>query len=297
MELHQLHYFVAVAEMGSFSRAAQRCNVSQPSLSQQIIKLEHELGQRLFERLGRSVMLTAAGHALLPQAQRILGDVQAIRTSLADSVDAGRGRLAVGMIPTLAPFVLPPVLQEFRQRFPQAELEVIEQTTDRLLDLLIALELDVCVVSTPLRRRLIEAEELFTERLLLALPAQHPLAQQPAVRAEQLRAEPFIALGEEHCLSDQVNAFCYEQQINPTVICRVTQLSTVRRCVGAGLGVALVPALLAQSESDGQCVYRPLERVQPRRTLVAAWHASRVRSPLSAAFAECVRAWGQTLRG
>lgn len=295
MELHQLQYFVAVAEVGSFSRAAQRCNVSQPSLSQQIIKLEHELGQRLFERLGRSVLLTAAGQALLPQAQRILGEVQAIRTGLADSVEAGCGRLAVGIIPTLAPFALPPVLQLFRQRFPAAELEVVEQTTDRLLERLIALELDVCLVSTPLRRRLVEVEELFTEPLLLALPAQHALAGQAEVGVELLRGVPFIALDEEHCLSDQVGAFCYEQQINPTVVCRVTQLETVLRCVGAGLGVALVPTLLAQSAPDGRCVYRPIARAQPRRTLVAARHAGRPGSPLSAAFVACVRAWGGSL--
>ncbi len=289
MELHQLQYFVAVAEVGSFSKAARRCSVAQPSLSQQIIKLEHELGQRLFERLGRSVILTAAGQALLPQAQRILSEVQSIKSGIADAVSTGRGRLAVGLIPTLAPFVLPRALACFAQRFPEAELEVLEHTTDALLERLVSLELDVCFLSLPVKHRLIEMEELHSEPLLLALPQDHPLAAQPALGVDRLRDSPFIALNEDNCLTQQVDAFCYEQQIAPTVVCRVAHLSTLQSCVAAGMGVALVPAMLVRADPSERCVYRPLADAAPRRTLVAAWHGARGRSILADEFVTCVR--------
>ncbi|GAB4212080.1 MAG: LysR family transcriptional regulator [Roseiflexaceae bacterium] len=289
VELHQLQYFVAVAEMGSFSKAARRCSVAQPSLSQQIIKLEHELGQRLFERLGRSVILTAAGQALLPQAQRILSEVQSIKSGIADAVSTGRGRLAVGFIPTLAPYVLPHALACFAQRFPEAELEMLEHTTDALVERLVALELDICFLSLPLKHRLIEIEELHSEPLLLALPHNHPLAGQPALSVERLRDSPFIALNEDNCLSQQVDAFCYEQQIAPSVVCRVAHLATLQSCVAAGMGVALVPAMLVQADQAERCVYRPLADAAPRRTIVAAWHSSRGRSALAGEFMGCVR--------
>ena len=117
MELHQLYYFVAVAETGGFSRAAERCNVAQPSLSQQIKKLEQELGQQLFDRLGRTVALTEAGQVLLPRARSILAEVEHIERRLSREIDEGYGQLAVGFIPTIAPFLLPNVIKRFAENF------------------------------------------------------------------------------------------------------------------------------------------------------------------------------------
>jgi LysR family hydrogen peroxide-inducible transcriptional activator len=288
MELHQLQYFIAVAETGGFSRAARRCRVTQPSLSQQIIKLETELGHRLFDRVGRSIKLTAVGAALLPRAQRVLTEVQAIRDGSAD-VDADTGRLAVGMIPTLAPFLLPATLRRFRRRFPRATVEVVEHTTDHLLQGLVSFELDVCFFALPMTHPLIEVETVFAERLMLAIPPGHELAKQDAPMLDMLRGIPFIALNEEHCLSQQIDRFCYERHVHPHVVCRSANLSTVHSCVAAGLGVALVPALMADGDRTRTCIYRPLADATPGRTIVAGWHARRARSKLVGEFVRCVR--------
>lgn len=288
MELHQIQYFIAVAETGGFSRAARRCRVTQPSLSQAIMKLETELGHRLFDRVGRSVKLTAVGTALLPRAQRVLTEVQSIRDGTAD-VDAGAGRLAVGMIPTLAPFLLPAALRRFRRRFPKATVEVVEHTTDHLLQGMVSFELDVCFFALPTTHPLIEVETLFAEQLVLAIPPGHALASQDAPVLDMLRGVPFIALNEEHCLSQQVDRFCYERHVHPHVVCRSANLSTVQSCVAAGLGVALVPAMMAESDRTRTCIYRPLADASPRRTIVAGWHARRSRGKLVGEFVQCVR--------
>ncbi|MEN9939045.1 MAG: hypothetical protein RLZZ387_5624 [Chloroflexota bacterium] len=280
MELHQLRYFVAVAETGGFVRAAQRCNVAQPSLSQQIIKLEQELGQPLFERVGRSVRLTAAGEALLPRARRILLEVQDARAQIVGEVEAGKGRLTVGVIPTVAPYLLPDAVRSFQQSYSEAHVTVLERLTERLIAGLVALEIDVCVLSLPIDNPQIATTVLCEEALVVALPHGHPLSTRAAVAVEELRGAPFIALDDEQCFGQQVSAFCYERQVSPAVVCRVTQLSTMLRGVTAGMGVALVPQTLAATEA-GACVYRPIAEAAPSRTIVAAWHAGRRPSQLA----------------
>ena len=133
MEIHQLEYFIAVVETGGFSRAAERCRVAQPSLSQQIIKLEAEIGHPLFDRLGRKVMLTDVGKMLLPRAQAILDNVQEIKVEMKLNLDDGYGTLRAGFIPTIAPFVLPSVIHRFSLEFPNAVLEFHEGLTDELV--------------------------------------------------------------------------------------------------------------------------------------------------------------------
>ena len=135
MELHQLRYFVAVAQAGNFSRAAERCHVSQPSLSQQILKLERQLGQPLFSRLGRRAVLTDAGRLLLDRAMTILANVDDAERRLRTSDPLHGGRLAIGAIPTIAPFVLPPTLQAFIKRCPEVELIVREDVTSQLIQI------------------------------------------------------------------------------------------------------------------------------------------------------------------
>src|SRR5215471_13215021 len=134
MELHQLRYFCAVAETGSFSRAAEQSHVSQPSLSQQILKLEDELGARLFDRLGRSIRLTELGKTFLPRARAVLRELEAARGDVVERKDSVTGPVTVGAIPTVAPYLLPRVLTSFSRKFPQARLTVIEEITPVLLD-------------------------------------------------------------------------------------------------------------------------------------------------------------------
>src|SRR5262245_57100967 len=165
MELHQLRYFVAVAQAGNFSRAAERCHVSQPPLSQQVLKLERRLGQPLFRRLGRRAVLTDAGRMLLDRAMSILADVDDAERRLRAGDQAGTGRLAIGAIPTIAPYLLPPILRAFVRRCPRVELIVREDVTDRLVTAVVEGELDLALVALPVADDHLQAEPLFAEPL------------------------------------------------------------------------------------------------------------------------------------
>src|SRR6267378_3595552 len=152
MELHQLRYFCAVAETGSFSRAAEQSHVSQPSLSQQILKLEDELGARLFDRLGRSVRLTELGKTFLPRARTVLRELEAAKGDVVEGKEFIGGPVTVGVIPTVAPYFLPPRLTTFARKFPQVRLTVVEEITPVLLDRLRSGTIDVALLALPIRR-------------------------------------------------------------------------------------------------------------------------------------------------
>ena len=289
MELHQLYYFVAVAETGGFSRAAERCSVAQPSLSQQIMKLERELGQQLFDRLGRTVVLTEAGQVLLPRARSILAEVEQIERRLSREIDEGYGHLAVGFIPTIAPFLLPNVIKRFAENYPHAELLVHEDLTEALVNSLIEGRLDLGIMSLPINHKLIAAEEICTEFLLIASSHHHHLMKGAVLKSKELEDFPFIALNEIHCLGEQVQSFCYQQDVNLEIVCYTSQLSTVHSCVALGLGVSLVPQILAATDTSNQLRYRAMSEPMPRRKIVAASHAGRQRSFLARQFITLVR--------
>src|SRR5688572_30314046 len=177
MEMHQLRYVVAVARTGNFSRAAEQCHVAQPSLSQQIQKLEDELGERLFDRMKREAKLTSPGEAFLRRAVRILEEVDAARREATDAKQVPRGVLTVGVLPTIAPYLLPALVARFTQKFPNVEIVVQEDTTARLLKLALAYEIDFALASQPIQDPRLELRELFAEELLLALPPGHPLTR------------------------------------------------------------------------------------------------------------------------
>lgn len=289
MEIHQLEYFVAVAETGGFSRAAERCNVAQPSLSQQIKKLETEIGQPLFDRLNRKVALTEVGRNLLPRAQIILGELQNIKMEMPTEIQEGLGTLAVGFIPTIAPFVLPQVIRRFSQEFPNAVLEVHEGFTEELIQKIIGAELDVGITSLPIQNNLIKTRELLTEPLLVASSQKYDIVNQASIQVKELDNFPFIALSEVHCLGEQVQSFCYQQDLELNIVCHTSQLSTVQNCVALGLGVSLVPQALAISAPSDDIVYRTLADNIPLRKIAAITHAKRHPSFLGNHFIEMVK--------
>ncbi|GAB4427645.1 MAG: LysR family transcriptional regulator [Anaerolineales bacterium] len=290
MEIHQLEYFVAIAETGGFSRAAERCNVAQSSLSQQIIKLEKEIGQPLFDRLGRKVALTDVGRQLLPRAHTILQELQNIKVEVQSEVQEGYGTLSVGFIPTIAPFVLPRVIRRFSQDFPNATLEVHEGLTEELIQKLIEVELDVAITSLPINNKLIKTEELLTEPLLVASTQKYDIISRASIQVKELDNFPFIALSEVHCLGEQVQSFCYQQDLDLNIVCHTSQLTTVQNCVALGLGVSLVPYALALSDLSDQILYRPVSDTPPQRKIAAATHAKRHLSFLARQFIEIVKA-------
>ncbi|HEY3313029.1 MAG TPA: LysR substrate-binding domain-containing protein [Anaerolineales bacterium] len=290
MEIHQLKYFATVAETGSFSRAAERCSIAQPSLSQQIIKLEQELGQPLFHRLGRRVILTDAGQLLLPQAKAILAELQDIRQNLAQSLGDGYGTITAGFIPTVAPFVLPQVIRAFRMAFPHANIIVHEDMTDALVRDLVSGKLDVGFMSLPIHNKMIKTQELLTEPLLVASSRRDgPFSSYASIRVNELDDHPFIALSEMHCLGEQVKAFCFQHEVDLKIVCHASQLGTVHSCVALGLGISLVPQALAVSDPLADVIYQPLSDIVPRRKIVAATRSGRKSSFLVKEFTRLVR--------
>ena len=289
MEIHQLTYFVAVAEAGSFSRAAERCRIAQPSLSQQIQKLELELGEPLFDRLRRRVMLTDAGRNLLPRAINILAEVQDIKRSVNQEDNSVGGVLNVGFIPTIAPFVLPRVIKRFSCDFPNARLVVHEDLTEALVHDLVDGKMDVGITSTPIHNRLIHTQELLSESLLVASSKKNDIISHSKIQVKELDDFPFIALSEMHCLGEQVQSFCYQQHLELKIVCHTTQLSTVQNCVAMGLGVSLVPTAMALGDRSKQVVYRSLSDAVPQRKIAAATHVERTLSFLAKKFIEIVR--------
>lgn len=280
LEVHQLRYFVAVAETGSFTRAAEREGVTQPTLSEQIMRLEsrqHGIGQRLFDRLGRKIVLTEAGRRLLQHAQRILAAVREAERAVHDLGD--QGVLRVGAIPTVAPFVLPEVLARFRKEHRMTQVQLVEDVTERLLSALRHGELDVGVMALPLRDEQLHIETLWSEPLVAALPERHRLAERESIRWADLKDEPFILLDDVHCLGEQVLSLCRQGGVEPRVVCQGEQIVTLLKLVAAGLGVTIVPEMAAVSEWGRGCVFRILHRPAPQRTLCAVWHKHRYRPP------------------
>ena len=275
MEMQQLRYVVAVARTGNFSRAAEQCHVSQPSLSQQILKLEDDLGERLFDRMKRMAKLTPHGEAFLRHAVRILEEVDAAKREAADAQALMRGTLKIGVLPTIAPYLLPEVMGGFMEKYPGVEIVVQEDTTAQLMKFLLAFEVDLVFASQPIRDERLEVRELFTEELLLALPPGHPLARKRAVNASDLENEPLIVMKEGHCLGDQVLRFCDRRDLHPNISFRSAQLETIQALVSAGLGLSLIPAMAARSGRKDLPEYRSFQSPKPQRKIVAVWPKQR----------------------
>jgi LysR family transcriptional regulator, hydrogen peroxide-inducible genes activator len=286
MEMHQLRYVVAVARAGNFSRAAEQCHVSQPSLSQQIQKLEEELGERLFDRMKRQVKLTPCGETFLPRALKILEEADVAKREASDAHKLLRGRVVVGVLPTIAPYLLPSVLVDFAKKFSGVEIIVHEDTTAQLLKLANACEIDFAVASRPIPDRRMEVKDLFTEELHVALPPRHSLTRKRTVRLTDLEKEPFIVMKEGHCLGDQVLSFCERRDLNPTISFRSAQLETIQALVHSGVGISLVPAMAARKKRAGSPEYRSLVSPKPERKIVAIWPKQR---PLSRAANELLK--------
>ena len=287
MELFQLRYFLKVVELGNFTRAAEASSVSQPALSQAIQKLEDELGQPVFERLGRRVELTDAGRMLLPRATQAVQLVDEARASITD--DGESGQIRVSAIPTIAPYLLPSVLGEFASEFPQIQFEVQEEVTDQVVKRLRHGETDAALLALPFDSTHLEVVPLFEEELQLVLPAGHELADRKRITLQTLREYPFILLDEAHCLSDNVISFCHRKAFQPITTGRFTQLATVLELVALGQGVSLVPQMARDTDHDPRRVYRSLAGERPTRRIVLSWNPYRFQSRVQKRFIEFVK--------
>jgi LysR family hydrogen peroxide-inducible transcriptional activator len=284
VEIHQLRYFIAVADEGSFSRAAAKVHVAQPSLSQQIRKLEVEVGQPLFDRLPRSVVLTEAGRCLIDYARQILTSIGDARRCADELKGKITGRLAVGAIPTIAPYVLPELIGKFQKHYPEVTLEIVEEVTDGITKRVETGELDVALVSTWQQSPTLRSESLGNEPLLALVPKRHPLAKKTRVTLDDLKPQRFLLLHEMHCLSHQVNHLLEVHRLRPEMALAGSQLGTIANMVAAAMGVSIVPQMMAKHQPIPGCVSLPFAPPIPERELNLLYNPLRFQSKAAAAF-------------
>ncbi|MGG5809885.1 LysR substrate-binding domain-containing protein [Falsiroseomonas sp. CW058] len=270
MNLRDLRYLLAVAGHGHFGRAAEACGVSQPTLSIQIRRLEEGLGVALFERTARAVVPTEACARLIGHVRAAVAEADAILAVARDLRDPLAGRFRLGVIPTLAPYLLPLVFAPLREALPALELEPWEDQTAALLERLRAHELDAALLATEAEGQDLASQALFAEPFLAALPPDHPLAARDAVAEEDLGAD-ILVLADGHCLRDQALAACGRSGALGGAL-RAASLSTLLNMVAAGYGTTLIPGLAAGTAQDAGIVLRPLA-ARAGRVVRIAWRA------------------------
>lgn len=269
MTLQELRYLVAIAEHRHFGRAAEACNVTQPTLSAQVRKLEAYLGMTLIDRTSRQPVPTPIGAQIVERAHRLLAEADEILLLTRQRRGPLQGALNVGLIPTLAPYFLPWLLAELRIRYPRMHLVVHEDTTRRLEDKLAERLLDAAFLALPAVVPGGDLTEcaLFDEPFFVACPLHHPIAAEETVSSERLIDLPLMLLTEGHCLRGQALAACGQNEASQddAADCRATSLETLRQLVTAGLGCTLLPALAVRHLDHGDMVVRPLASRECRR--------------------------------
>lgn len=277
MNLRDLQYLVAVGEHGHFGHAADACDVSQPTLSTQIRKLEAELGVELIERSTRQIALTEAGERVVERARIILRETDNIRDIARQAADPEVASLRIGLFPTLAPYLLPHVVPRIRKRFPHLELLLVEEKTEEVLQRLRDGKLDVGVLALPVHDEQLHQEFLFQEDFVLAVPADHALAEIEGPSAVSVLAgESVLLLEDGHCLRDQALAVCQLSGADERSGFRATSLETLRQMVAAGVGVTLLPELSVQPPVPPSPDIRLIRFSEPvpRRDIAMFWRRS-----------------------
>jgi len=284
MTLRDLEYLVALAETRHFGRAAERCHVSQPTLSAQVRKLEDSLGVTLVERRPRKVALTVAGEAVVERARRMLRDAEDIQALGRASQDPLAGQLRVGFIPTLGPYLLPRVAPRIARALPKLQLMLYEYQTAALVERTVRGEIDLAILALPADTKGLVTRSLFAEAFLVAMPEHHRLTAKKRVKASDLSGEKLLLLEEGHCLRDQALEVCARAGTEEQDF-RATSLETLRQMVAAGLGLTLLPRLAAEGPfaSARGLVVRPFAPPSPNRVIGAAWRRSSSRGKAIAA--------------
>ena len=285
--IKQLRYFDAVARHLHFGRAADACCVTQPALSMQIIELERALATTLIERARTGLKLTSAGEDIAKRASRILCDADDLVAICAVSRGLLNGKLRLGVIPTVAPYLLPELLAKLKAEYPGLELHVRETQTRPLTEELIDGKLDCILLALPVESTEITTMQLFDDRFLLAVPANYPLSGHVRATREMIAGEKLLLLEEGHCLRDQALAYCDLQHLSSINTLGISTLSTVAGMVAAGHGITLLPEICLDVETRGRpIVIAPFVAPEPARTIGLAWRAS---SPRTADFRELGR--------
>ncbi|HSY20726.1 MAG TPA: LysR substrate-binding domain-containing protein [Polyangiaceae bacterium] len=289
LSLRQLEYVVAVAETAGFHRAAERCNVSQPTLSAQIAQVESVLGVRLFERARTGVLVTPQGQAIVDRARRVLREMGDLLAAAARGNDPFAGTFRLGVIPTVAPYLLPEVMPALGRRYPNLQIVLREERTDEVTRDLRQATLDLGLLALEADLGEHEAHEVLKDPFVVAMPLGHPLAKKKRIAIADLEKEPVLLLDDGHCFRTQALALCSKAGVRETGF-RATSLATLVQMVSAGRGITLLPKLAVEVENRrGQIEIRPFVPPAPSRTIALVWRPS---SPFGAAFHEL----GDTLK-
>lgn len=294
MTLRELKYIIAVAETHHFGKAAQRCFVSQPTLSGQIKKLEQELGVAIFERTNRSVEITPVGQAIVAHALQIVEQADVIRQLARAHRDPLAGPLRIGAIPTLSPYLMPLILLPLKKRHPQIKLVLSEELTDTLLERLRNHEIDAALLATPVEEPDLEATPLFDEPFWLAHPREHPLYAKDEITHEDLEQMDLLLLADGHCLARQAMEVCGlsdRRQQGELSDLRAASLETLLQLVSAGFGCTLVPALATRGSwmTGSGIIARQLDLPNTERRISLVARKSFPRGQALKAFAAVVR--------
>jgi DNA-binding transcriptional LysR family regulator len=283
MELRHLRYFITVAEELHFGRAAERLNMTQPPLSQQIRQLEDELGVQLFNRVGRNIELSVAGRVFLEETQQTLVQVEHAVQAARRAARGEIGRLVVGFVGTAAYRVLPSTLRVFQERFPGVEVALREMTTLDQAKALRAEQMDVGFLRPPVDSNGLEIETVFREPLVVALRETHPLTVNEHLTLEMLAKEPFVLFPRwsRPALYDQIMCLCQQVGFSPQVAQKANQVEAILGLVSVGMGVTLLPASIQEWRRSG-VVYKPLAQVDLLDEMAVAWRKNDTSSVLRA---------------
>lgn len=274
MDLQQLRYVTALAKEKHFQKAARLTGVTQPTLSQQVKKLEQELGESLFERSSRRVALTPAGERFLPHALAALDALQKGVASIQEEGDLSVAPVRIGFLPTMGPYLIPPILNDLKERVPELTLEFHEDTAASLVQRIREGGLDLGIVSLPLHEDGIASRSLGRESLYLAVSPQHALARQKNVALRQLHQESLFVLQEGRCLRDQISVFLRRAKAQPKIAFQGMHLTSLLKLVATGEGVAIVPEMAAESHAADGIRFLPFSNPQPTREVGVIWRRS-----------------------
>ena len=296
LTVRQMQYFDALAQTLHFGRAAKLAGVSQPALSAQIAEMEERLSCPLFERGGKTVRMTDEALALRPRIERILADIRDVETTARRGRPSMEGRFRLGIIPTVAPYLLPHVLPEMKKQYPVLQLELREAVTASLVEDAVSGRLDAFIAALPLDHPGLVSEELFPDRFFLAVPTGDPAFASPPVPPESPALERLMLLEEGHCLREQALAVC--GNVRPVAMASygATSLTTLLQMVAHGLGVTLIPEMAASAAGampDLRIV--PFQEPMPQRMICLAWRRNRARQDECLELARIIRGLDQAV--
>lgn len=288
MNIRDLKYLIALGKYQHFGEAAKACFVSQPSLSIQIKKLEELLGAQLIERTNKKVFITPLGHQVIAKAQRIVDEFDSIKELCDDTKDVFSSKIKIGIIPTIAPYLLPVILQGLKEQFPNLKLLPKESQTRVIVEDLLDSSLDCLVLALPVECPQSEQRELFDEPFYLAVPSSAPLAKFDSIQEKELDNREIMLLEDGHCFRDQALEICQKIGATEQMDLRATSLETLKHMVRAEAGITLMPES-AIDANESQIQYIPFQDPVPHRTVGMVWRKSSPKAELFESLHEAIK--------